>query len=306
MKLKIKNSLLFLLIVLLTISCEKDDELEMLKAPVNLMGSTDFALKVELNWDIVAGAISYQIYRKDALANESVEFELIGESDVNNYIDLDVESDSEYQYFVKAYNGIDGDSSGIGFASTIFITTEEAFDVLAEYTGGIAYETPSASQLSSVILTIINNHVRESSDLVFLIDNTGSMADDIVNIQLNLTDIINALPPSVRVGVAEYGDNNIDVEWFDYISLSSSYDNAINYINTITPTSGGDTPESVYDGIHETIQVMNWLSESQRIVIVIGDAPPLEGDLTNHTLSEVIDFANSEGVLANLYPILVY
>lgn len=305
MNLKIKITLHFLFVVLLTVSCGKDDGPRTLTAPENVIGSTDFALKVELSWDTVDGAISYQIYRKDAFEDENVEFELIGESEVNNYIDLGVESNSEYRYFVIAYNGIDGDSSDIAFASTKFITAEEAFDVLAEYTGGVAYETLSASQLSNVILTLIDNHAEVSADLVFLIDNTGSMEDDIANIQSNLTNIINSLPSNVRVGVAEYGDNNVDVDWFDYISLSSTYENAINYINNIIPTSGDDIPESVYDGIYETIGVMNWLSDSQRIIIVIGDAPPLEGNRTNHTLSEVVNFANSEGISANLYPILI-
>ena len=314
MKLNIKNSILVLCIILFAISCEKDDEvemqqedvLEMLQAPENLVGSTDFALKIELNWDVVMGAISYQVYRKDATADTSIEFELIGESEVNSYIDLDVESNSEYQYFVRAYNGLDSDSSDIVFASTRFITAEEAFDVLAEYTGGIAYESPNAAHVSDRILTVIENHVEVASDLVFLIDNTGSMADDIHNVRTNLTEIIDALPPSVRVGVAEYGDNNVDEVWFEYLPLSTDYSEVVNYINNITTTSGGDVPESVYDGIYETIEVMDWLSGGRRVIVVIGDAPPLEGDLTNHTLSEVINFANSESVSANLYPILVY
>lgn len=308
MKHKIKNSILKALIILLTISCSKDEEseiLQVLEAPANLVGSDDFALKVELNWDAVPGTLSYSIYRKDISEEDNSDFALIGAYEENHYVDLEVESNEEYQYYVKAMNGMESEPSNTATASTREITTEETFDVLAEYTGGVAYETPSASQLSDVILTIIENHVETASDLVFLIDNTGSMSDDIENIQMNLTAIINALPPSVRVGVAEYGDNNVDDDWYDAIPLSLDYDSTIDYINNILTTSGGDIPESVYDGIYETIDVMNWSSLARRIIVVIGDAPPLEGDLTNHTLSEVINYANEENVSANMYPILV-
>ena len=294
-----------MLMAAVTNSCV-EDEPTVLPAPQNLQASDDSALTIALSWNAVSGAEAYKIFRRDYTTSADSMME-IAETKETVFTDLEVESNSYYEYSVAAYNGIMGIPSDTILGSTKFVTAEEAFDVLAEFTDGKAYESTSVYELSDVILTVIGEQAQASGDLVFLIDNTGSMSDDIYIIQTNLNDIIDALPEGVRVGVAEYGDNNVDpYDWYDSTPLTTGLETVKTYINNITTTSGGDTPESVYDGLYKAIEEMNWSSTVKKMIIVIGDAPPLEGSYTNYTLKNVVDKAKESGIVTNLYPILVY
>lgn len=297
---------LFSIFLMVLAACIEDEGPVILPAPDNLRASDDYALTIELDWDAVPEAESYKVFRRDYFASSDSLIE-IGETETPFYTDLGVESNTSYEYSVSAYNGVLGISSDTVVGSTRYITTEEAFDVLAEFTNGESYESPSAYQLSEVIQSVIGDQAQASADLVFLIDNTGSMSDDIYYIQYNLNEIIDALPSGVRVGVAEYGDNNVDpYDWYQSTPLTADLEKVKDYINNIRTSSGGDEPESVYDGLYQTIDAMNWTSSVQKMIIVIGDAPPLEGYLSMHTLKEVIEKANEADIVANLYPILVY
>ncbi len=83
------------------------------------------------------------------------------------------------------------------------------------------------------------------------------------------------------------------------------YDSVDILFNNAGHGSGGDFPESVYDGLYNTVDFLSWGSDTKRMILVIGDAPPLEGSLTTRTLSEVVDICNDMDVVANLYPILI-
>jgi hypothetical protein len=186
------------------------------------------------------------------------------------------------------------------------ITVEEAFDSLAESTGGLRYDANSASEVPDIIIDVIEENALVGSDIVFLIDNTGSMSDDIAKVKAGLNNIIANLPNNVRIAAATYNDLNVEPSnWYDWTDLTSSYYSVENFINNIDVFSGGDDPESVYDGIYLTVDYMTWSSSSKRIIIVIGDAPPLEGDLTIYNFGQVVAKCKSMSIDVNLYPILI-
>ena len=106
------------------------------------------------------------------------------------------------------------------------------------------------------------------------------------------------------VGAAFYRDNNVDTDWYGYSPLSFDLNQTKGYVNMFSAMGGGDTPESVYDGIYNIINDIAWRPSSKRIVIVIGDAAPLTGSGTTHSLSDVVALCTGTSVQANLYPIL--
>jgi len=296
------------LIALFMVSCEKDVNLSKVE---NVYTSDDYALKIEIEWDAVSDAEGYNVYRADYdyyydLVDNLV-YTKIGSTESTFYEDFDVVSSSYYYYQIEAYSG---DSKGAKsepiLGTTSYLTTSEAFDALADYTDGLRYNASSASEVPTMINQIISNHAVANTDLVFLIDNTGSMYDDIYQVQQAIANIMASLPSGTRVGAAVYNDLNEDpYGWYDYTNLTSTYSVTSDFINAISTYGGGDTPESVYDGIVNAVNDMSWASSSKRIMIVIGDAPPLEGELTNYTLGEVIEECTSMGVTVNLYPILI-
>ncbi|MBU8891988.1 MAG: VWA domain-containing protein [Bacteroidales bacterium] len=305
------TKILFLFISLFALvftSCEKDVNLSIVE---NVYTSDDYSLKVIISWDAVSDADGYNIYRADYDYSVYEPTELIytkiGITSATSYEDWDVLSGTTYYYRVEAYSGSStGALSDPILGITTTLTAAEAFDVLAEYTDGITYNAYSAAEVPTMINQIISNHAVPNTDLVFLIDNTASMVDDIYQVQQAISNIMAALPSGTRVGAAVYNDLNEDpYGWYDWEDLTTIYSIPSEFINTISVYGGGDWPESVYDGIVNTVSDMSWTSGSKRIMIVIGDAPPLEGDLTNYTLNDVIEECTSLGVTINLYPILI-
>ncbi|PWL38101.1 hypothetical protein DKG77_07355 [Flagellimonas aquimarina] len=298
---------MFLLCIALPLSCTKDEPLVLLQ-PDALVASTDFALKVELTWNAVSKAEGYNIYRADFnFALEDVVFSLIDKvKSIEAFTDLTVNSNSQYYYKIEAFNGdVISETSTEVIGQTRVISASEAFDVLAEFTGGTVYNANNAQEVPGAIIDIINDNAVTNTDLVFLIDNTSSMSDDIAQVKNSINNIIDQLPAGVRLGMAVYNDANSTTEWYNSIDLNTNYDHAIAFLNNIRVFGGGDAPESVYDGIFLTLNQMSWASESQRITIVIGDAPPLEGSRTVYSLKDVVDEANRLEIDVNLYPILI-
>lgn len=159
------------------------------------------------------------------------------------------------------------------------------------------------------ILCDIVSEAQVGSEIVFLIDHTGSMDDDIDEVKRNINKIIDCLPDNefMRLGAATYGDRFEDGQnWFDWTPLTNDYDAIRSYVNSIYVRGGGDIPESVYDGIYETLDQMNWQDcTAPDKIIVMGDAPPKTGGGTFYSLEQVLDKAQSICPDTEFYPVIV-
>jgi len=120
-------------------------------------------------------------------------------------------------------------------------------------------------------------------DLVFVIDGTGSMSDDIEKVKENLDIIINTLitelsrrniPAQIRFSMVLYRDHppednrlvEIPVTWTTDINEIKKH------IKSIVVSGGGDTPEAVGDGLKAALE-LGWRGD-HRVLLLIGDAPP--------------------------------
>jgi hypothetical protein len=157
------------------------------------------------------------------------------------------------------------------------------------------------------ILCRIVAEARRGSEIVFLVDRTASMGDDIDEVKRNINDIINCLPDGVRLGAATYGDNRADGDnWFTSIDLSEDYSVVRTFINAITVVGGGDDPESVFDGIYRVLDEMSWKDcVAPDKIIVMGDAPPHTGTLTDYSVEDVLQKAESICPDTEFYPVIV-
>jgi len=189
---------------------------------------------------------------------------------------------------------------------------ENAFRALARDTDGEYSEAGGSNEVVDAILNAIDRATSPggSFDLLFIIDKTGSMADDISAVQGAIDEILNLIETrssgSARVGVVAYGDQCSDSVWFTQLGLTSDLDAVRAEVNSISATGGGDIPESVFEAVEAGIYSMDWRAEV-RFGILIGDAGPHPvGDACRtSSLSSAVDAAKSEGVTVNLYPILV-
>jgi alpha-tubulin suppressor-like RCC1 family protein/lysophospholipase L1-like esterase len=119
-------------------------------------------------------------------------------------------------------------------------------------------------------------------DVVFVIDATGSMSDDIAAVRAvasDLVDLVDESTSSYRFAVVTYRD------WPEYTGDPTDYPSSleldftddkssiVSAINAIEVDGGGDTPESVYSGILKGLS-LDWRTGVQKVIVQMGDAPP--------------------------------
>ncbi len=185
--------------------------------------------------------------------------------------------------------------------------TVQVFSGIASATGGETYMIDNAALVVGAITEIIHSYMTAKTDLVFLIDKTGSMSDDILKIRNSVTTIIDAIEPfeDARVGFAFYGDKNVDENWYHLSKLTDDFSACKEVIKHVTTTGGGDGPESVYDGIALTLEKMNWDADRRRMILLIGDAPALEKPLSDYDLYTIIGMTKEADVTMNFYPVVI-
>ena len=115
-------------------------------------------------------------------------------------------------------------------------------------------------------------------DVLFLLDSTGSMADEIHQIKTTLQSIaqkVSNLPanPDLRFGMVSYRDRGDE-----YITRIYDFDSKVQRfaksIQGVQADGGDDYPESLNQALHEAVNDVSWREESIRLMFLVADAPP--------------------------------
>lgn len=198
------------------------------------------------------------------------------------------------------YDNIDGQISDLN----------QSFSALS--TSGACTISKCPEDLPTTLCNLITKEADKNSDILFLVDKTTSMSDDIDNVKKGLNDIIDCLPSNnIRLGCALYADNIDDpmngIEWYESTPFTSDFNIIRTYVNNISVEGGGySIPESVYDALYRAMEEYNWSSEKgNKMIILIGDAPPLEKPDTKYTREDVLKLAKDLGIGLNIYPVLI-
>lgn len=209
---------------------------------------------------------------------------------------------------IGIFSGCDDVLDEIGDLLGNFEQTEESFKELSDLTGGEQISAQDAEALPQKMIEILGKATKDKvgPEVVFLIDKTGSMSDDIDSVKDDLNAILDILPENTRVALATYGDKNEDGdEWFSTTQLTTDYALIRTEIDGIEVTGGGDWEESVYDGSYEVMDQLQWQSQSLRMILVIGDAAPLTGSKTDYSLDDVVDKSQENTPNINIYTIAI-
>ena len=153
-------------------------------------------------------------------------------------------------------------------------------------------------------------------DIAFVIDTTGSIADDIDMIQAQAADIITAIfgpedvPLDARVAVVGFNDPSTEVvlPFTDQPSIEAREQAALDAINSLSASGGGDTPEAVFSGLLTALDgsIGEFREEATaRRIILFGDAPANDEELAdtvfalaanlNADIEDMIDIDEPEG-----------
>lgn len=159
-------------------------------------------------------------------------------------------------------------------------TASQKFTEISE---GLIYSKGPASIVNDISKILEPVKDKNNLDVVFAIDATGSMKNDIEELKKNLLpelEKIFAEASEAKLGLLfyrDYGDNfnyrNLPVKVFAFTSDLNTFIKNLNSIR-INGKEGGDIPEAVYEAMYASVAYYGWRADSERLVILIGDAEP--------------------------------
>jgi Carboxypeptidase regulatory-like domain/Secretion system C-terminal sorting domain/von Willebrand factor type A domain len=138
-------------------------------------------------------------------------------------------------------------------------------------------------------------------DIVWAVDATGSMGDEIEFLKTELLDVIgrvqrNNSSLTIRMGSVFYRDDTDD-----YLvksnGLSPDIQSTVAYIKDQYADGGGDTPEAVHSALDEVVYRQKWSDEAvARICFLVLDASPHQTPEINASLQRSIREAARKGI----------
>jgi Mg-chelatase subunit ChlD len=123
-------------------------------------------------------------------------------------------------------------------------------------------------------------------EVLFLIDTTGSMGDEIDRIKTTLVAVTDKVRGTradldLRYGAVLYKDVNDE-----YVTMAHPFTADIaafsQALQAITAGGGGDLPESLNQGLSRAVEGMPWTPDAAKVMFLVCDAPPqmrLKGDV---------------------------
>jgi len=136
-------------------------------------------------------------------------------------------------------------------------------------------------------------------DIVFTVDATSSMADEISYLKAELLDVIQRIESEdesidLRVGSVFYRDTKDD-----YLTretpISHDIEKTLSFIEVQNARGGGDKPEAVDEALQKTLE-LNWREEALKITFLLLDAPPHDDEATLTRIRAQIKEAAARGI----------
>jgi Mg-chelatase subunit ChlD len=116
-------------------------------------------------------------------------------------------------------------------------------------------------------------------DILFILDTTGSMGEEIQRlkatiqlIHLNLSNL--PTKPLLRFGLVLYKDDGDEEYRTKIVHLTDDLDEFQKQLNMVEASGGGDTPEDLQAALENTMIDIEWNDNGIRLAFIITDAPP--------------------------------
>lgn len=141
-------------------------------------------------------------------------------------------------------------------------------------------------------------------EVLFLLDATGSMGDEIAKIQRTIRSIAAQISdlsprPELRLGLVAYRDYSDDYVTKVY-DFTSDVEEFRGHLQDIQADGGGDEPEALTEAMRAAVNEVSWSADAVRLTFLVADAPPHIGQQSPSYLAEIRNAA-AHGV--KFYPI---
>lgn len=142
------------------------------------------------------------------------------------------------------------------------------------------HEISSAEEIITIdINDASSENVKKKLDLMFMIDTTGSMGDELSYLQEELKDVILRVSSNqnnnmdIRLSVNFYRDHQ-DEYTVRYYKFNNDIDEAVKKLSEQYAYGGGDYPEAVDEAFENGIDTHQWEEDSVKLMFFVLDAPP--------------------------------
>ncbi|WP_052350529.1 VWA domain-containing protein [Paenibacillus gorillae] len=139
-------------------------------------------------------------------------------------------------------------------------------------------------------------------DIMFVIDSTGSMQDELDYLAAELKDVVgrvgqeHANQLAIRISTNFYRDIHDDYVVKPY-PFTNNIDKAIGQIASQKAKGGGDYPEAVEQALRDAVREHDWRDEARaRLMFLVLDAPPHHEQQIMDELHELIGEAALQGI----------
>lgn len=169
---------------------------------------------------------------------------------------------------------------------------------------GAEFEKAFTTEDAEWRVTLMDEYPRPevlALDVLFLLDATGSMSDEIHQIKatlLSIADQVKSLQNSadLRFGMVAYRDREDD-----YVTRVYDFDDDISRFSQavadVEADGGGDTPESLNEALHVALNRPDWRGDDAiKLVFLVADAPPHLDYAQDYDYAEEMVRAREQGI----------
>lgn len=161
------------------------------------------------------------------------------------------------------------------------LKADARYDVAVEYNGVKAKTFLWGNQEQLAVAKVETRRKTQSKvplDVVFILDTTGSMSDEISRLKDTLYEIhrqVTNLPvkADIRFGMVLYRDRGDE-----YVTRSFDFTGDVEKfqieLDKVSAGGGGDTPESMLPAIAQALDDLSWRDDGIRLTFTVADAPP--------------------------------
>lgn len=139
-------------------------------------------------------------------------------------------------------------------------------------------------------------------DIMFMIDTTGSMSDELEYLKVELMDVIdrvkkeNAIQLDIRMSGNYYRDHGDQylVRSFDF---TDNIQQVINQMSEQSADGGGDYEEAVVEALNDAIYKHKWRESARaKLLFLVLDAPPHHTQENIDAIHNLLDEASEQGI----------
>ncbi|MDM8566632.1 vWA domain-containing protein [Candidatus Halobeggiatoa sp. HSG11] len=217
---------------------------------------------------------------------------------LDNKLDMYTGTDGRF-YLFPEFDGLNKSQIDL----QLLAPEDEFGSASSVFTTSLDLEQLADERSLTITMPDVKSALPHSLDIMFVVDTTGSMADELNYLITELRDIVNTVQARhkqvhMRFGLIVYRDINDKyvVQNFDF---TNSLNDMQEHLNKQKARGGGDYPEAMEQALEEAVNVEWSAGNVARLLFLVADAPPHDENLK--VMFESVHTARNKGI--RIYPL---